>query len=733
MQPGEFTLVLDNYDLRYDPYNTGGALYGSIEPGKAVEFSVKYIPTGTTQRIFSGHIKDIRPTSGRNQVQIVVTDDLEWLAQQDITIPTSFNPKVSEAITATLNAANYPYAKSIEASLCPITFFDPQQANALDTIRQLADAGMGTVFVDRFGTLKYYDRTTTGQATTILDQAVVLKEITITQPWDTVRNKITCVANRFGYSPTEEIWRMDEPLGVADGATVSFKIEFDQARVQQPIRGTDYASDFTYENFVPYVGYQTINYFFSVWLSNITTTGATVNVSNIDTVYPYYRYLTFLVIRGNKLVNKKISFESIDATSAAKGPRRLHIDSPWLQDRGFAAAYAPLLLAHLKDPSKDPVITLETRSDGLGIDLLDRINLTSAKLGIDVTYDVGYISYKWLNETGQGFQQTFHMQNILYSTATITAQPFYPTLPPVPPVTPPPGVVIPPSTGTTGRAIDCTQSYPAISGATGPYSFGGGVIDNANPTTSVPIGKWFRSIYHPSRTYIEVDATWESLSSGVWTLDATFDFTRVQGISHLEAVVATGAISGDLVSNGIRRYNFNNESPRYIARLGFALAAVTGATYAAGNVVMTATAPGGVVFGLAGFTTGNLYSFENTGGPFYNKFGSPFTGLQMIKGPLYGDASVGVVGTGVGTPCGVVWALEGVYGEVLDASYARVYFRATQTTYYFRANEEEANFALVTGSMGVIIRNASQNSDKRITIRSINVYNVCDDDNTMSK
>lgn len=736
IQPGEFTFVLDNFDLRYDPYNASGALYNLIEPGKAVEFSVKYLATGVRYPIFAGRIKDIRPTSGRNQVQVVVYDALQWLADQAITIPTGFNLKVHEAIDAVLNAASYPGNKSIASSNCPITFFDPQEDVALDVIRELADAGLGTVFVDHSGTLKYYDLTTTGQSTTILDQAVLHKEITVTQPWDTVRNKITCVANRFGYGPTEEIWRMDEPLGVPAGTVSTFRIEFEQAKVQQPVRGVDYTDFFTWENFVVGVGFLTTHYYFTVSLTDITTTGATVNVSNNETDY---LYLQFLTIRGQKLVNKKISFDSIDATSAAKGPRRLRIDSPWLQDRGFAAAYAPLLLGHLKDPSKDPVITIETRPDGLGIDLLDRINLTSAKLGIDVTYDVGYISYKWTKETGQGFQQTFHLQNILYSTATITPQPFYPALPPVPPVTPPPGTEAPPGTGTTGRAIDCTQDYPVLVNATGPFAAGSGMIDNSHPSMAFTVGKWFRSIYHTSRTYIDIDALWETQAGGVWTPDATFDFSTVAAMSSLGVQVATGSINGSLVSDGVRRYIFNNTSPKFVQQVQLSLPAVASTTYIPGDVIYNEALPATTnSYATVPVTNGLFYALESLGGPYQvdgDGEGTLRYSLFISYDPNANEGSDPFATAGLPTD-NLNIANMGLYLENYDGTHGRIYFQAKAGSVIARINSWTAgegwNKVISSGGLNYVLRTAIvSGGDKRVTIRSINIYNVCDPDSTM--
>ena len=729
MQPGEFTFDLDNFDGRFDPYNSSGPLYGSIEPGKQLQFSVKYNPTGTTYRLFTGNIKDIRPTSQRATVQIIATDALQWLAEQDITIPTAFNATVDRAINLTLDAASYPYQRAIAASSCPITYFDPQQANALDTIRELAYAGLGTVFVDRSGNLKYYDRTTTGQPTHTLDQAVLLKQITITQPWDTVRNKITTVANRFGYGPVEEIWRLDEPIGIPGNSSTSFKIEFDAAQVLQPERGVDYLGYGTLEGFIAGVGHTSVNYLFTVYLTNITSRGATVNASNNMAGYSYLA----LTIRGRKLVNKKISFESIDATSAAKGPRRLRIDSPWLQDRGYAAAYAPLLLAHLKDPSKDPVITLEARPDGLSIDLLDKVTITSAKLGINNAYDVGYISYQWGETTGQKFTQTLHLHNILYSTAAITSQPYYPELPPVPPVQPP---VVPPIEPPE-RRIDCTQSYPAISGANGPVVINGGVLDNSTTTSQFQLRRWFRDQYHPYRTYVDIDARWEVLTGGVWTLDTSFDFASVNALNSLGVGVATGGLSGAQVSDGIRRYYFSNTHPYYVDRIGFTLDAnPTGEPgyRKIDSVVATVTDTAGSTAGtlVTGLGSGNLYAIESSGVYLYEVEAWRECTLFVIKydGGTF-EGSWGAYKATNGGPwlVSTTTSTNVPKAEQIDDSHFRIFLQYTSSLELIAGGNNYPNdTGNDTGTLSFTVYNAVRDggADKRVTIRSINVYNTCE-------
>lgn len=729
MQPGWFTFNLDNYDGRYDPYNTSSPLTGTILPGRAVEFRVRVEASGVTYPIFTGRVRDIVPVSGENLVKLEVVDALQWLSDQDATIPMATNIYVSDAINSVLNACNYPGTRAVSASACPITYFDPQDVNALDVIRQLTDAGIGTAFVDRRGVFYYYDLQDADREEHNIDQAILLKQIAVSQPWENVRNKITTIANRYGYGPLEEIWRIDEPIGMDASSTKQLNITFENCKITQPERGVDYTAWSTLEGFVSGVGFTQVNYFFTVYLTNITGTSATVNIVNSVT---NFMYLKFLRLRGNKIINKKINFSVTDATSISSyGPRRFVIDSPWLQDRGFAEAYSALLLAHLKTPSKSPIITFENREDALDIELLDQINLTSAKLGIDAQYDVGGIDYRWLNPTGQGWQATMYLQNILYSTDTITPQPYYPQIPPVPNETP---ITTPPEENPGGiptwaETLNCLTTYPVPEGQNGPYSWPAGEINNS-AAAWFDVGFWFRSIYHPYRTYIDVDGVWEQFDGTSWVVDGTFDFDSVTAYNTLQQTVATGSISGGLVADGVRRYYFNNVHAYYVQSLKIELID-TSINYIVGAQLGTDTWAGNSFAGaeISGLTIGNYYAVSNTGGPFYGEPASEPTHEFRLSndnsnysGGLGLIDSIGAFALSTPSFC--------LISQQIDATYARTFFQATGTSIWFRGAEAQPEtsdkYSNNSGSLGWVLNAATVASgERRVRIRSIKLYNVC--------
>jgi len=71
---GTATLIMDNYDRRYDPRNAASPLSPNVDTGKEVYIGIIINATQTRYDILRGQIGDIRPISGKQQVRITVLD-----------------------------------------------------------------------------------------------------------------------------------------------------------------------------------------------------------------------------------------------------------------------------------------------------------------------------------------------------------------------------------------------------------------------------------------------------------------------------------------------------------------------------------------------------------------------------------------------------------------------------------------------------------------------------------
>jgi hypothetical protein len=735
IQPAEFYFTMVNKDRRFDPYNTSSPLNGNVEPGKEVIFQVKDTETGTTHSIFFGRIRDIRPVSGEGETEIIVLDPLQLMADSDVSsFETRFNITVSEAISNTLRQDNlYPYPIEVGSSSCPITYFNPGEANAFDVLRQLEDAGLGTMFVDRKGTFHYYPLNTTGQTVHTLTQDMLLKVIPQSQPWENIRNRISVTANRYGYGVTQEMWRSDESIYVEAGSVRQLKIEFAEGRLIQPVKGVDYLDDAR-----PVVSGGVISWgnYFDAWLSSITSTAAMLNIANRDPSSA--QWLAWIVIRGNPIVNKKISFESVDGASMAKyGRRALKIDTPYLQDRGHAEAYASLLEDFLKGPHKDVIVEIETRPEAFPIDLLDRVHLDVDALGIDDTFDVGRIDFQWLNDTGQAFRYRIYLHNILYSSATITPTPYIPGNPPVP-INPGPG-------GPGGSATNPGEGGPTYqqtmtcledlvpAGPNGPYTTGANtMISNEPGGASYNAGLWFRSQYNPYRTWVTIDGIWQSLVDGVWVEDASWDFDGIEAYDTTNHLIFTGLLSANgKVANGVRWYYWNNTLKYYVKNITFRFGEI-GLSFVPKETLYTGTVQATDADGVKinGLTVGGYYALASSGGP-WHAGGEPANAYDWTLSDALNPSPDSPRGAGwegaFGKTNGGTMALENaapvVFSESIDGTYARAYFKAAQSFIHFRV---QAYYPNNTGSLGYTLLRAENNGGtKRVIVRSVNFYNVC--------
>jgi hypothetical protein len=449
IRPGTATIILNNDTGRYDPYT-----YPNVTPGKKIFISVKDISSGTVYPLFMGHITDIKPFSDDKKVTITAADGLQWLDDQELVIAAASSTTISAAITTVLNAAGYPWAKSIQTWAQPIPVFDPSPATydsnlkgvrrtpftAASVLGDLADASLGTLFADASGVMRYYPLDYAGMTTHDLDQAVLLKEIKVGQPWENIRNKVKVSAIRRGKRPLAALWQLASPMEFTPLEGKRIKITFQNS--------TDLAT--------PVWGQWTANsaadgsgtdesLHFSFALEDVTTSSATL--------YIFYGYptgnafLSKVSVYGKEVVEIPVQYTAEDAGSIASyGPRRFNLENPWLQDAGYAQAFATLIKDQLHEPTKDPVIRIDTREDiQYSIELMDKIHLTSAKLGIDAAYSVGGIEHKWQSETGQSVLTTLYLQSVIYSGDAITADVFYPGVdlqPELPPTTTPPSVTM---------------------------------------------------------------------------------------------------------------------------------------------------------------------------------------------------------------------------------------------------------------------------------------------------
>jgi hypothetical protein len=213
---GVVTATLDNYDKRYDPYNTGGALYSYLLPGRP--FRLKVTESAVTHWVFGGWLLDPRPQGGIGSTAVFnCTDGFHYLGMQK---PTAIGPEtdyvVSNAVNDLLNQATWPFNNTTDTFSWTFTLtLGPAEidnngdtidtfeivagtSTILDELRELAEAYGGSVFVNKSGGLVYRARDTVRTTAATYTDSLVSSYIEQSMPWDQIFNEIS--VTKFGGS-----------------------------------------------------------------------------------------------------------------------------------------------------------------------------------------------------------------------------------------------------------------------------------------------------------------------------------------------------------------------------------------------------------------------------------------------------------------------------------------------------------------------------------------------------
>ncbi len=397
---GQAVVTLDNYDGRYDPYNASSDLYGNLEPGRKCKLWVRDGIGGTDYAIIAGVITDIQPVGYRDSVDLIIEDGWRWLQDRDVNVTLQEVITADEAIEAILTAANWPWGSSLETGPDRINYWWTTGKKAKGEIEDLANSGLGNVFVAADGSLKYYSRQRVDDPVLILEESEVLKDVVMPQPWEFKRNIIKIKVNPRVLQTSQVIWKNYDIPKIPAGDSITIwavykyeGVEVPAKDVVTPVANTDYTAN---ENDAGTGIDYTAN--INVSISKFSNT-AKITYTNSGA---YDAYLTLAQLRGKPIHAPDTSAIIEEGTEASKCPRLLEINLLWQQNYNTGSSLAEVLLDFLEDQQYFPTILIQGRPQTqLKLDLYDKVTLKLDTWGIDQNFRIGKISHRWTSETGQ--------------------------------------------------------------------------------------------------------------------------------------------------------------------------------------------------------------------------------------------------------------------------------------------------------------------------------------------
>jgi hypothetical protein len=161
---GTMSVRFRNEDRRFDPTHTTGPYYPNVKPMRKIRLSA--VHNAVTYRLFTGFVQ-AWPQSWQGSragfSEVTCVDAFLPLSRADVGENTTWPQEFSGArITRILDEAGWPAAdRSIDtgySEIAEVTFALGAGVTALDAIRDVAGAELGTFFVDGQGFAVFQDR-----------------------------------------------------------------------------------------------------------------------------------------------------------------------------------------------------------------------------------------------------------------------------------------------------------------------------------------------------------------------------------------------------------------------------------------------------------------------------------------------------------------------------------------------------------------------------------------------
>lgn len=420
VEPGFCSLLLDDYDNRYNPFNTSSALYPYVLPNRKIK--IQEIFDGVTKNLYTGFIRDIHPESKVREVRIDCYDGIDWLQKQKCTrgaLHTGYG--VHQAIVTLVEDAGWPFSDATGWTF-PVTFnsvvfggsaienngdtipywwADPGKT-VWEEISEIAKAFAGDAFVASDGTFSYNSRLYVTSAKLELVQDMLLKDLDLQVPWRELRNDIAVIAYpRQATAADSDLWCLNDTPLIGAGATLmlyaDFQYQGDRCAASS-LTTLSATTDYTANTLADGSGTSKTDQL------AITVTAyassAKLEIKNNDAAGIY---VTLLKLRGVGLYAQSgTQCLASDATSISTyGQLSLTVNSPWMQEVNEAQNHASYAKSIFTTTRKVIWLRADNRPEIQFVpDLFDVLSIDIDKLEIDGNYTVTSIEHEWNGETG---------------------------------------------------------------------------------------------------------------------------------------------------------------------------------------------------------------------------------------------------------------------------------------------------------------------------------------------
>ncbi len=407
---GYASIHVDNYDERYDPYNSSSPLYPNCTPGKFVQVMVD---DGTTnQKVISGIIQDIVPIENTKNVNIIVEDGVRFLTESIASSQLYEGITIDEAINDILVTAGYPSEWGTLISTgtdIKDYYWASGDKRVYAELMDLINSELGNAFIAADGKFIFRSRHDIETSNGTITQEQMLKNIIIQMPWKFQRNIIKVSYHPRITQSSQVVWTHRETPYISawdsieiwanftyEGATVPVK------NIVTPVSSTDFiantAEDDSGTDLTSYISI----------IKEVFATSTKLTITNNASMGCY---LTLMQLRGEPIKAPDTSAVVKNGTGYDTNPKTLELDFPWLQNYNTANDFANYLKTYLSTPKEFITAVIQDRPTIQFVyDLFDIVTLDIAKKNIYGDYRVGGIEHEFLSDNGKSVLTKFYCE-----------------------------------------------------------------------------------------------------------------------------------------------------------------------------------------------------------------------------------------------------------------------------------------------------------------------------------
>lgn len=434
---GKLTLTLDNFDGRYDPWNTTGPLYGYIMPGRDVTFKVAIydaddsVDSHDTYYVFTGTLVDIRVNGHNETVDLIVEDGWRFLADwhyyrfpfttgsQEVIGELAHILKYADGFNEsaiayeTIHHYKYPWGTlytSTDTGYDNIPRHWWWDGTAKSAVEMITFASLGRSWIRSDGIFSYgYLQESTDAAVATFDEDILLDNIYLPMPWENIRSEVVLKgSNNIWYgSRYPLIASLSEPMKIESGESTEITLPCKYEELSNPyctrvlgITFEAHASESTgTANMTQYIQR-------SVDLGFHNITMQATNTSSTDV------YVTTFDIYGEPLdvQEKTWTFEStglyrdssftldqqwLSVTAVGSTSGYVYDTETTVNDRARINMVGYSLLNHLSQARPYPVVQMRGRwAEQFGRELEDKVTLSLPTFGISDDFRINKIEHK---------------------------------------------------------------------------------------------------------------------------------------------------------------------------------------------------------------------------------------------------------------------------------------------------------------------------------------------------